>query len=116
MTSTWFKGCRTTLIDVGLVIAELNFELALSTLELARMPASRCKMTVLNETDSTKGSTYSLDRGERSNQAIQGQVRALRAQVMQSCARLISGVDRRLMVWIDWFQTESDARTAYTHT
>ena len=67
-----------------LVIATLKCDQEPSTLELTRVLASRCKTTVLTEGVSPRGSKGRLDRHERANLAIQRQLWALRARVMNS--------------------------------
>ena len=61
---------------------ELKFDPEPSTLLFSRVLASRCNTTVL--TESATGSKSSFWRGERTNLAAQGRLRAQPAQLMKS--------------------------------
>ena len=66
---------------LGLVKAELKCDQEPSTLDVANVFIKRCQSTALIVTATTKGSKGSLERGERANLTIQGQLRAFREAV-----------------------------------
>ena len=89
---------------LGWVNAELKCDQEPSTMEIARVLASRCKVTVLTGSATPQGSSGSLGRGERANLAAQEQLRALRAQH--------SWMIRRHSLVFNRSQVQGDGRTA----
>ena len=61
---------------LGLVTAELKCDQETSTLDVANALIKRCQSTALIVTAPQKGSKGSLERGERANLTIQGQLQA----------------------------------------
>ena len=69
---------------IGLTRTELKIDQEPSKFEIARVLASRCKTTVLTESAAPRGSNGSLGRGEPAYLSVQGQLRALRAPMMNN--------------------------------
>ena len=105
---------------LGLVKAELKCDLEPSTLDVANALIKRCQPTALIVTATQKGSTGSLERGERANLIIQGQLRAFREAVSMKCKTEV-GPDHVLMGWmvrhsawvVNNFQVTGSGRTPY---
>ena len=66
---------------LGLVMAELECDHEPSTLDVANALIKRCQSTALIVDATPKGSKGSLERGERGNLTIQGQLRVFREAV-----------------------------------
>ena len=84
---------------LGLVKAELKCDQGPSTLDVASALVKRCQSTALIVTATPKGSKVSLERGERANLTIQGQLPAFREAVSMKYKTEV-GPDHVLMGWI----------------
>ena len=94
----WLKEVLNYIDILGLVPAELKCDREPSTMEHARVLASRCKAKVLTESATPRGWKGSAGRGDRANLAQQEQLRALRAQLIKN--EIDVGADHRLMGWM----------------
>ena len=84
---------------LGLVKAELKCDQEPSTLNVANALVKRCQSTSLIVLATPKGSRGSLERGERTNLTIQGQLQAFREAVSVKYKTEI-GTEHVLMGWI----------------
>ena len=84
---------------LGLVKAELKCDQEPSTLDVTNSLIKRCQSTALIVTATPKGSNGSLERGERANLTIEGQLRALREAVSMKYKTQV-GPDHVLMGWM----------------
>ena len=111
---------KITSIDWELVKAELKCDQEPSTLDVANALIKRCQSTALIVPATPKGSKGSLERGERANLIIQGQLRAFREAVSMKYKTEV-GLDHVLMGWmvrhcawvVNNFHVKGTGRTPY---
>ena len=86
-------------VRLGLVKAELKCDQEPCTLDVANALLKRCQSAILTVTATPKGSKGSLERGERANLTIQGELRAFREVVSMKYKSEV-GIDHVLLGWM----------------
>ena len=94
-----FQGMLNGNDRLGPVKAELKCDETPSTMQIARVLASRCKTPLLTKRATLRDSKGSLGPGERARMAVHEPTRAPRAKLMNSY-EIDVGADHRLMDWM----------------